>query len=262
MKTTEIKNLTPYQDVNAILVILSESLQTALGSQLVGLYLTGSLTYGDFDRGSSDIDFLTVLDHSLSEQQLEQVNGIHSEIAESFPEWAKRIEGSYITKDMLSSKNPPAQARPYVNNAKMNNYKYGNEWLINLYVLHECGVALVGPPTKVLFPVVGIQEVRDASRKDLHDDWKPKLHDPHAFDQEGYEKGHLQAYAVLTMCRILHRANSKNVASKRVASTWVKEAFPDWTDLVERAEKWHYGQALATDEEVLDFIKFTIKEVS
>jgi len=48
---------TKHKDVNQILHLLKTGLINILGKNLVGLYLTGSLTYGDFNRGSSDIDF-------------------------------------------------------------------------------------------------------------------------------------------------------------------------------------------------------------
>ena len=69
--------MTPYDDVNAILTQLSAGLPELLGEQLVGLYLTGSLTYGDFDPGSSDIDFLAVLSKELSDEQLHAIRTLH-----------------------------------------------------------------------------------------------------------------------------------------------------------------------------------------
>jgi predicted nucleotidyltransferase len=65
--------MTPYKDINSLLLLLAESLQEILSEQLLGLYLTGSLTYGDFDRGSSDIVLLAVLDRPLSKEQRERI---------------------------------------------------------------------------------------------------------------------------------------------------------------------------------------------
>lgn len=90
-----------YQDVNEVLTLLSTSLQDILKNKLVGLYLTGSLTYGDFDYGSSDIDFLAVLTSELSENEFIAVKEVHKKIAKKVPYWAKRLEGSYIPKDWL-----------------------------------------------------------------------------------------------------------------------------------------------------------------
>jgi hypothetical protein len=108
---------------------------------------------------------------------------------------------------------------------------------------------LIGP--------VDIDQVREASRQDLIDDWKTKLQ-----DSSGLEDSHFQAYMVMTLCRILHRTKNDGVASKRVASTWVKETYgKPWPDLIERAENWQHGQELNALQEILDFLRFVVKEV-
>lgn len=256
------KEATPYQDVNEVLAHLSDGLTELLGNQLVGLYLTGSLTYGDFDYGSSDIDFLAVLEKVFSERQLRDIQDMHDRIGERVPRWAKRLEGSYITKDMSTSTDRPEETRPYVNGGKMHHYRYGNEWTINLAALYECSVAIDGPDPKSIFPKVTMDQVREASKKDFIEDWLPKLDDPDAFHKQNYESAHLKAYAVLTMCRILHRNKNDGVVSKRVASSWVKKTYgKPWSELVERAERWQHGQDMASDDQVKDFIRFTFSEL-
>jgi predicted nucleotidyltransferase len=252
--------LTPHEDVNQVLELLAEGLKELLGGQIVGLYLTGSLTYGDFDKVSSDIDFLAVLDKPLTDQQLKAVKQLHQQIGKAVPFWAKRLEGSYITAEMIKSKDRPEEQRPYVNGGKVNLYKYGNEWTINLYALQETGVAILGKEPREMFPKVTIEDVRAASKQDLLSDWQPKLDDPNAFNHEGYDSNHLKAYAVLTMCRVLHRAKNDGIASKRVTSKWVKETYKEWSSLVERAEQWQHGKQMSSDDEVKDFIRFTIAE--
>lgn len=102
------------------------------GEQLIGLYLTGSLTYGDFNPGSSDIDFLRVLSKELSAEQVDAIVDMHKRIGAATPHWANRLEGSYITQDMIATKNRPERGRPYVNAGDLQRYRYGNEWTINL----------------------------------------------------------------------------------------------------------------------------------
>lgn len=260
MESHLIEKLTPHRDVNDILVLLSQNLRDLLGDQLVGLYLIGSLTYGDFHRGSSDIDFLAVLNAPLSAEQREEVRSLHASIGERFPVWANRIEGSYITIEMLDFTEPPPMPRPYINGGDFwdPDPRYGNEWLINLHVLHEYGVALVGPDPRTLIRAVDINAVREASRRDLLEEWEPKLNDP-AFFQDS----HYVAYLTLTLCRILHRATHDGVASKRVAAAWVKQTYGEpWSDVIEQAERWQHGQELNLAAEARDFIRFAVAELA
>lgn len=256
MRPHEIAQLTSHPDVNGILVELTRELGKILDGQLVGLYLTGSLTYGDFDRGSSDIDILTILSEPLSEASFERVRAMHARIGDRYPEWATRIEGSYVTGDMLGCVEPPSVPRPYINGGAFwdPEPRYGNEWLINLYALRERGVALAGPDPKQLVGPVDIEDVRRASARDLFDEWVPKLG-----DRSFFESSHHQAYVTLTLCRILHRAAEDDVVSKRVASAWVKETcdLPWIIDLVERAERWQHGEDLDSAAQVRAFIAFS-----
>lgn len=255
-----ISTLTPHQDVNEILCTLAQRLRDVLGDQLVGLYLTGSLTYGDFHRGSSDIDFLAILDRPLARPQHEEVQALHRRIGETYPVWAERIEGSYITQGMLESTVPPQTPRPYLNGGKFwdPDPRYGNEWLLNLHVLYERGVALVGPEPRTLFGPVDINAVREASRKDLLEEWEPKLK-----DESFFQTSHYVAYVILTLCRILHRARYDTVASKRVAAAWVKRTYgKPWSDVIEQAERWQHGQELNLADEAKNFVKFAVAEVS
>jgi hypothetical protein len=256
-----MKTLTSYDDINSVLEQLSLGLKKILDGQLVGLYLTGSLSYGDFNYGSSDIDFLAVLNKKLSKDQLDYIKDMHAQIGNNIPYWAKRLEGSYITQEFLKRKQTPTEARPYVNAGKVNVFPFGNEWIINLNTLHDYSVAIIGPDPKIIFPKVTSGELKEASIKDLVDEWLPKISDPNAFNNPDYESAHLKVYAVLTMCRILHRCKNNSFATKKSASDWVKKNYSQWKNLVEKAENWQHGKGYVSDEKVKDFIQFTCSEV-
>lgn len=254
--------ITPYDDINNLLDDLSKNLQRILGANLIGLYLIGSLTRGDFSRGSSDIDFLVVLNQTMFEDQLLKIAEMHLNIGEAYPEWRKRIEGSYITKEMLTNIKPPKEPRPYVNANKMYSLVYGNEWIINLYALYDSGITIFGADLKKLIEPINISEVREASKKNLLEEWQPKLKESTPFEEEDYDQDHLQAYAILTMCRILYMAKNENFPSKKVASEWVKKTYgKHWSDLIEKAENWKHSEEMNVQKESLKFIEFTVNEV-
>ncbi len=251
---------TGHADVDEVLGMLSDGIVTALGENLVGFYLTGSLTYGGFDRGSSDIDYLVAMRREIDAREREALRALHDEVGIRFPMWRERIEGTYVTQEMLKQIDPPKQGRPYVNQGAFwdPDPPYGNEWLLNLYVLRERGVALIGPEPADIFPDVDIADVRAASARDLFDERLPTVD-----DTELYEDPHQQAYTVLTICRILHRAEHDQVTSKRVAAAWVKREYGEpWASLVERAEAWSHGDELATPDEVTGFIQFAADVLS
>lgn len=251
-----------YPDVNEVLSLLSTQLQEIFGDKLLALYLTGSLSYGDFDYGSSDIDFLAVLNKDLTANELSAIKNMHQEIAKQVPYWAKRLEGSYVPQEWLNNFTKPLKKRPYVNAGYVALLPYGDEWLLNLYVLYECGITLWGKTPQELIKAININDVRKASKQNLLNEWKAKLQEKDPFVHPKYDSSHLQAYAILTMCRILHRAKIDTVASKKKAAVWVKKTYPHWLSLIEEAENWQHGIKLDQQEQVKALIKFVLQEVT
>ncbi|HYI24150.1 MAG TPA: hypothetical protein VD767_01980, partial [Thermomicrobiales bacterium] len=181
---------------------LATGIPAILGGNLVALYLTGSLTYGDFDAGSSDIDYLAIMEREITPVERSALARLHDDLGSRFPAWRERMEGSFVTRDMLGHVLPPPMSRPYVNQGAFwdPNPPYGNEWLINLYAIQESGIALFGPEPHDLLPPVRIEDVREASRRDLFEERLPELDDPGFLPDS-----HHEAYVTLTLCRILHR---------------------------------------------------------
>jgi hypothetical protein len=251
--------LEDFPDVAAVIRALQNGIPRVLGDTLVGLYLTGSLSYGGFDPASSDIDFLALCRRRPSADEIATLAVLHRDIASQTPRWAERIEGGYIWESMLSSLEPPSNSRPYINGGAMWTPEpvYGQEWTMNLFVLYECGVALFGPPAAEVFPSVTMRQMRQASLRALHEEWEPLLAD----DSRQLDDPHYQAYITLTLCRILHTQNVDGVASKRDAAQWVKETCGDTVRrTVERAEQWEVGQQFDMRGEVLNLLRFTLAE--
>lgn len=66
MKNNINVGTTPYQEINEVLLTISNGINHILDNNLIGLYLFGSLTYGDFNLDSSDIDLVTIVNKPLS----------------------------------------------------------------------------------------------------------------------------------------------------------------------------------------------------
>lgn len=247
-----------HPDIQEILRLLEEGLLSLFGGKLIGLYLTGSLTYGDFDRGSSDIDFFAVVKTKPTSNELIELEKLHDAIGSAFPEWAKRIEGSYVAVDMLESKTPPKKTRPYVNAGKIWHLPFGDEWCLQLFQIQESGVVLAGKPIKESIPRITINEARDASRNNVLSDWKPKLLESEPFDSRDYDSSYLQAYAILSLCRALYTFEVGKVVSKKVAAQWAKEKYRQWAGLIGKAQNWKHSAKLDVQEETLEFIRFVL----
>lgn len=253
--------LTPYRDVNEVVAEFAGAVVRELQQNLVGVYLTGSLSYDAFEYRSSDIDFTVIVRRPVSDPELAVVAQLHRETEARFPEWSKRLECTYTPVGMLSSLLPPREGRPWYWGGTGELYAaadYGNEWIINRYFLYEYGIALYGPEFRELVGPVEMVEVQKACVRDLLVEWKPKAESSAWL--ETYEYWH---YLVLNLCRILYTVSCAAAGTKRVAAEWVQAEYGErWRDLVAGALQWGHGVDFAPKEEALGFLAFVISAVS
>ena len=108
-----MNRVTPYPAINTVLTEWADGLKLLLDEKIVGLYLSGSLAYGDFVPERSDIDLQAVVRSPMTEEDLRTVDQLHREIERRCPEWAGRIECSYVPLELMRELSAPATPRPW-----------------------------------------------------------------------------------------------------------------------------------------------------
>ena len=246
---------TPFTVVNDILLNLLAQVQVILGEQFVGMYLYGSLALGDFDPLRSDIDFLVVTRRALEEKDLLALQAMHRALGAADSKWALELEGSYIPLVSLRRYNPGDTHHPHIDRGSsgLAIEQHDTDWVVQRHTLRRCGVVLSGPPLESLIDPISPDELRQAVRGLLWW-WELQLADTHRIQQSDY-----QAYAVLSMCRILYTLTCGDVLSKPAALRWALSNLEErWTSLIECAAAWQPGQSMNRLDETLAFIRFTL----
>ncbi len=251
---------TQYPEINHILDLLLSNATKVLGNQLVGMYLYGSLSSGDFNPESSDIDFLVVTTSTLSDKAIAELRSMHHRIWKSGLRWASKLEGSYIPKRDIRRHDPRSAPCPTVNEGKFYLDKRGSDWIIQRHVIREQGITLAGPDPKTLIDPVGPEDIRRAVKGVLLEWWAPMLEDPSWLKNHGSE---YHAFAILTMCRALHALEHGTIVSKPVAARWAqKELGERWSQVIERSLAQPVGyEDHDLYKESLEFIRFTMDTV-
>jgi predicted nucleotidyltransferase len=222
---------------------------------IIGIYLFGSLTYGGFDKESSDIDIVVISKKLFQNNELDLLKYYHKELLESNISWSKRIEVSYTPLEMFKENEPPKIPRPYYNEIFYNEATYGNEWLINNYLLYNYGITIYGPEFKTLVKnPIDIKDVQKACIQDFYKEWLPKIDDDKYLSND-----HYQAYVILNLCRILYTIINAETANKTLSAKWVKENYKQWNTLINEAEKWNYSKKMNRINEIKEFIKYSNK---
>jgi hypothetical protein len=246
---------TGYPAVDALLARLLAGVRGALGDELVGFYVYGSLSLGDFDPESSDIDFLAATRGVLGDERLAALAALHHEIASSGLAYAERLEGSYIPLRALRRYDPADNEHPTIGM----DWAFGigphkTNWIIERHILREHGRALYGPPPRDLIDPVGPDALRATTREILLGFWAEQLHGPEWLRTRAY-----QAFAILTMCRALNTLAEGTVLTKPAAAVWAKCALaPAWTPLIDRALDQRHDYAPDDMAEMLRFVAWAV----
>src|ERR1043165_5057987 len=143
-----------YSDVNEILNLLLSNVQEILDDQFIGMYLYGSLSSGDFNPETSDIDFLVVTRDLLSEERIAELESMHQSIWASGLKHASRLEGSYIPQKDIRRHQPDNAPCPTINEGRFYVDRHSSDWIIQRHVVREYGVILAGPDPKTLIDPV------------------------------------------------------------------------------------------------------------
>ncbi len=243
---------TPYPDVNKVLEELLRRAKSILGEQFFAMYLYGSLSSGDFNPATSDVDFLVVTTSRLPEHTIAALEKMHTELQESGLPWADHLEGRYLPKDELRRHELGRAPTPNINEGKFYMDSEGSDWIIQRDVI-RAGVTLAGPPPETLIDPVPPEHLRESVLRIMDEWWAPMLDKPDFLQNGGY-----QSFAVLTMCRTLYTLEHGQIASKPVSARWAIGALePRWAQLIETALAMEHNSPTDILDETLAFIRFT-----
>lgn len=249
---------TPYPDVNEVLKLLLENAKAILKEQFIGMYLYGSLSSGDFNPETSDIDFLVVTTDYLPESAIVDLESMHQQIWASGLKWADKLEGAYIPKTLIRRHDANAAPCPTVNEKRFYVGGFGSDWIIQRHVVRECGVVVGGRNPRTLIDPVSPDDIRNAVMETLNEWWFPMLDDSSWLQSHD---SHYHGFAVITMCRALHAIKFGTIVSKPAAVRWAKEKLgSEWHPLIEQAVASQYGEHSNFLDETLDFIRYTLEE--
>ncbi len=253
--TMTVTQPTPYPDVNAFLHQFLSRVRAVLGPDVVGLYLYGSLSLGDFDPTSSDIDAVVATATPLGPGAITELRGLHAALHVSDGDWARRLDVSYMPLAALRRYDLTAARHPFSSTVSpFDIIEHGRDWVINLYIMRETGVAVAGPPPRTLIDPITPDDLRAATRHILRASWVRHIDGPDWMRPCKY-----QAFTVLTMCRTWYVLERGAVVSKPQAARWAQEALATrWTPLIRWALLHRDDPQPGDMEETLRFLRYTI----
>jgi predicted nucleotidyltransferase len=259
----------PYPELREVLARFVGDITAELGDNLVGIYMVGSLAIGDFDL-DSDVDFLVIIQHELSEANTQHLPEIMTAIQETGSYPANHLEGSFIPLADVNDWGIVGKKDFYYfdnGSTELEKTTHDNQWHVR-WVLRERGITLLGPVPQTFVQPVPAEEIanemKTAMLRSLKD-FGDEIDRPRSFWNSRFG----QSFAVLTYCRMLQTLKTGTVHSKKAAAAWAKGVVePRWVPLIEQAwqeregvrfmEKIRQRAGQALLDETLAFIKYTV----
>ena len=233
---------TPFPELNRVLAVLVGRASVILGEDLVGAYLVGSFAVGDADE-HSDCDVLLPTARPVTAEQETALRRLHADLPSPDGHWNREVEGSYPPVDELRTLDALGRRWLYVDRgARVMEWSPHCNTHEHRWTLRNRGVVLAGPPPETLVDPLPAGALADRMRSEI-----PTLMDRLLdwIDVGAVAWG--QRYAVTTLCRMLYTVATDEIASKRAALVWARDALdPRWVPLVDAALA---GRALGWDPE-------------
>lgn len=140
-------------DIQSALSAFRDGVRAALAAKLIAIYVNGSLTMGDFEPASSDLDFLVVVREPLTLDEISRLEGLHRRLADEST-WGARLEGEYPVQAQLRPagiEGPAVTVEPGEGLLPDVVNQFTAE---NVVAIREYGVTLYGPPPSEVLPLV------------------------------------------------------------------------------------------------------------
>ncbi len=254
-------NRIPYPDVNELVDTFLAKLQSIFDQKLVGVYLYGSLVWGDFDYDISDIDLLVAVASPIDSKEFGKLQQMHHDLAATYKQWDNRIEAAYISLHALQTfKTQRSEIAITSPGEPFHTKEAGKDWLINWWTVRKKGVALFGPAPTTLIAPISTQEFLQGVQEQAQEWGEYIIHTQ-------YSRPY-QAYAILTMCRALYTYKNGEQVSKKQAAQWAQPQLPQWSSLIQRALVWREAYRdesvdhAARFAETRRFVQFIIAQIT
>jgi len=213
------------EEVNSLLSRVPEALTRLLGTNLVGLYVYGSLFEASFDPSRSDVDRIAVTEQALAELEFHQLKEWLTEAAAINP-WYGRLQMSFLIRGHVLAEDPRACLFQFGVLERTGSDGNPLIWMD----FFQRGRTLWGAPPESFLPEITPAIFHQALVREvgyLSEELCVKT------DSRWRDDLCYRVYAVLTLCRILYSARTGRVTSKTRAGQWALDrASLDRHDLI------------------------------
>jgi hypothetical protein len=201
-------------------------MEKKLPGLLAGFYLHGSLALGAFNLHSSDIDFIAVVSRRSTAADVEELRGLHAELARKHPRWP--LQGSYLLGEDLGQFDGAMSPGPHLTDGVLTADGCRDGDSVTWWLLKHRGIALMGPEPQALTFTVDWEHLIARMHQNLNTYWKHFTCRPARMAWLLTDFG-IQ-WAVLGVLRLYYTFQEQDITSKTGAGEYGLAHLP---------ERWH-----------------------
>ena len=208
------------ESLGVYLKLVGKTLLHTFPTKIYGIYIYGSLSYGDFDEVTSDVDVIVVIKEPFTKVDIKSLEGIVEQYRLSHKDWLKRTELDFVEIGEINQKvnNTIETVRISDSTVKSGVKMHGAS--IDLANLSECGIVLFGPHPATFMPRVSRELLTQALREKFLD---LKRNIPTWMTLNLWN----QAFIVVQLCRVIYTLKTNKYGSKKTATKWCTENLPE-----------------------------------
>jgi len=238
-----------FQDaqLNLTLELFLRMIKDFFKDRLISVVLYGSILFDDLAPGYGDLDFLTVIDDDLSDEERQKLIEFRKLLRSGdYGIMAKMIEGAFLPRQML---NPDITGKAFwwgtSGEIIWNNNQLG--WFV-LHVIRECGIIIYGENIR--------QEIPVASDESLKEELLTACNSIREHAQDG---GIYLVDYLLSLARFLLWLKEGRLSSKSEAADWgYINAKGSWRELLHYAKKLRLEPVIAN----VNYLKQWLNELA
>ncbi len=223
-------------EVSALVEALLDGVREALGENLAGFYLCGSLALGGFDPETSDVDVLVVTGRPVSDAEFAALKALHERLPAEGNDFSLDYDVYYIDRGTIR-RFKEGQRHVKVGLGEPFGWSdHRPNWVLERWTVRERGVTVTGPDPKTLIDPISTAQIREAVGDELR---KRVVHwADGSWPHEVLLHRGAQVFEIETVCRALYTIESGELTTKRQAVSWGLDALPEpWHALLE----WSQG---------------------
>ena len=246
--------------VSGVLGDISESYRTVLGGNLVGIYVHGSLAFGCFSPGVSDIDFIAVVENEPTPAQKTEIIKETLRLEKSNP--PKGLEMHVLTLDACQSFSHPCRFSLHYSVSHRaaaekdpaafacNMHGTDPDLAAHVTVMNAVGFPLFGPKVSAVFSPVPQKDYLDSIMFDVASSEEDIAENP--------------VYFTLNLCRVLAYVREQKILSKADGGKWGLENLPpEFSGLINSALRAYRGASAyaPSPNEEKAFARFALEKI-